>query len=80
MNTYVSLLPKKGNLTDLKNYRLISLICTDAKVLTRIINARPTSIATKLITPYQTGFLQNRFIADNGLLMKLVAEYARIST
>jgi hypothetical protein len=30
-----------------------------------------------LINPYQTGFVRGRFIADNGLLMKLVMEHAR---
>ncbi|KAG0755660.1 hypothetical protein G6F62_008320 [Rhizopus arrhizus] len=75
----VSLLPKKGDLSDLKNWRPISLINTDAKVFTRILNSRIILCADTLITPFQSGFVQGRFIADNGLLMKLVMEHARLS-
>lgn len=78
-DTCVSLLPKKGDLTDLKNWRPISLINTDAKAFTRLLNARFISNAASLINTNQAGFLEERFIADNGLLMKLVMEHARIS-
>ncbi|KAG1533278.1 hypothetical protein G6F51_012703 [Rhizopus arrhizus] len=39
--TCVSILPKKGNLADLKNWRPISLINTDAKVYTLWLHAPP---------------------------------------
>ncbi|KAG1536291.1 hypothetical protein G6F49_013012 [Rhizopus delemar] len=78
--TSVSLLPKKGDLKDLKNWRPISLINTDAKVFTRLLNARIVKCASKLINPYQTGFLGGRFIADNGLLVKLIMEHARLTS
>ncbi|KAG1612140.1 hypothetical protein G6F45_013003 [Rhizopus arrhizus] len=77
--TCVSLLPKKGDLSDLKNWRPISLINTDAKVFTRILIARIINLAKSLITPFQSGFVRGRFIADNGLLMKLVMDHARNS-
>ncbi|KAG1445074.1 hypothetical protein G6F55_012092 [Rhizopus delemar] len=77
--TCVSLLPKKGDLSDLKNWRPISLINADVKAFTRILNARIINIAKSLITPFQTGFVHGRFIADNGLLMKLVMDHARNS-
>jgi hypothetical protein len=38
--TCMCLLPKKGDLSLLKNWRPISLINTDAKVFTRLMNAR----------------------------------------
>ncbi|KAG2195513.1 hypothetical protein INT47_002709 [Mucor saturninus] len=53
---------------------------TEAKVFTRILSSRMIITASKLINPYQTGFFRGRFIADNGLLMKLVMEQARISS
>ncbi|KAG0735766.1 hypothetical protein G6F33_012486 [Rhizopus arrhizus] len=77
LETSVSLIPKKGSLSDLKNWRPISLINTDAKVFTRILSARLISCVDDLITPYQSGFLRHRFIADNGLLMKLVMDFAK---
>jgi hypothetical protein len=59
------LLPKKGDLGLLKNWRPISLINCDAKIFTRLINARLAPIAGKILTPYQTGFMPKRYIADN---------------
>jgi hypothetical protein len=77
--TSVSLLLKKGDLSDLKNWRPISLINIDGKVFTHILNLCITRHAHSLITPYQTAFLHGRFIADNELLMKLLMEHARQS-
>ncbi|KAG2228473.1 hypothetical protein INT48_003130, partial [Thamnidium elegans] len=79
LETCISLLPKKGDLTDIKNWRPISLINTDAKVFTRILNTRIVVCADTLVTPLQSGFLHNRFIADNGLMMKLIMDYASSS-
>lgn len=74
-DTRVSLLPKKGDISDLRNWRPISLINTDAKVYTRLLNARLLPAVSNLITPYRTGFMRGRFIADNGLLMKLIMDH-----
>lgn len=79
MQSCVTLLAKKGTLDLLKNWRPISLINTDAKVFTRILSSRIIDSAANLITPYQTGFVRDRFIADNGLLMKLIMEHANIT-
>ncbi|CDH60772.1 hypothetical protein RO3G_01429 [Lichtheimia corymbifera JMRC:FSU:9682] len=73
----VTLLPKKGDGTLLRNWRPISLICTDAKVFTRMLTTRLSPLMQKLINPYQTGFLHDRFIADNGLLARLVMSLAQ---
>ena len=75
----VRLLPKKGDLSDLKNWRPISLINCDAKIFTRVINLRLSSIANKIINPSQTGFMKRRFIGDNGLLLHLIVQQARLS-
>lgn len=74
----VRLLPKKGDLTSLKNWRPISLINCDAKVFTRILNSRLSSVIGKIIQPYQTGFMPGRFIGDNGLLLHFILQQARI--
>ncbi|KAG0822606.1 hypothetical protein G6F19_011268 [Rhizopus arrhizus] len=72
----VRLLPKKGDLTDLKNWRPISLINCDAKIFTRVINSRLGVVANKIIQPSQTGFMKGRFIGDNGLLLHLIVQQA----
>lgn len=76
----IALLPKKGDLTDLANWRPISLINTDCKVFTRLLNARIVPLASKLITVFQAGFMRNRFIGDHGLTNKLILEDAQKST
>ncbi|OBZ87815.1 hypothetical protein A0J61_04126 [Choanephora cucurbitarum] len=78
LHTSVFLLPKKGDLSGLKNWRSISLINTDAKVFTRILNARFLLVTDDLINTYQLGFVRGRFITDNGLLVKLLMERARL--
>ncbi|KAG0768660.1 hypothetical protein G6F24_001753 [Rhizopus arrhizus] len=64
--TCMTLLPKKGNLTSLKNWRPISLINTDAKVFTRLLNARLMPHLSRLISLQQLGFMPGRFIGENG--------------
>ncbi|KAI7887774.1 uncharacterized protein EV154DRAFT_567155 [Mucor mucedo] len=44
----MSLLPKKGDLTDIRNYRPSSLANTDCKIFTRILNHRMMSISSTL--------------------------------
>jgi hypothetical protein len=73
----VRLLPKKGDLSSLKNHRPISLINCDAKVFTRLITQRISSLVKKLLNPYQSGFLPGRFIRDNGLALSMVLEQAK---
>ncbi|SAL96475.1 hypothetical protein, partial, partial [Absidia glauca] len=73
----VRLLPKKGDLSSLKNWRPISLINCDAKVFTRILSQRMGVMANKLLNPYQSGFTPRRFIGDNGLALSMIIEQAQ---
>jgi exonuclease III len=73
----VRLLPKKGDLSDLKNWRPISLINCDAKIFSRVINDRIGQAANKVIQASQTGFMRGRFIGENGLLLHLLLNQAR---
>ncbi|KAG1258817.1 hypothetical protein G6F68_008538 [Rhizopus microsporus] len=74
--TCMTLLPKKGALTSLKNWRPISLINTDAKVFTRLLNARLMPHLNRLISPQQLGFMPGRFIGENGKLLNVVMSVA----
>lgn len=73
----IKLAKKKGNLTSLKNWRPISLINCDAKIYTRILNTRLLKVISTLITRFQTGFMPNCFIDENGLVLSVVIEHAR---
>ncbi|KAG1035564.1 hypothetical protein G6F43_013205 [Rhizopus delemar] len=49
------------------------------EIFTRVINLRLSSIANNIINPSQTGFMRRRFISDNGLLLHLIVQQARLS-
>lgn len=70
-------LPKKNDLSLLKNWRPISLINCDAKVFTRLITRRLAPTVSPLFNLYQTGFLPRRFITANGLALSLIMEQAK---
>ncbi|KAG0862131.1 hypothetical protein G6F16_012763 [Rhizopus arrhizus] len=74
--TCMTFLPKKGDLTSLKNWRPISLINTDAKVFTRLLNARLMPHLNRLISLQQLGFMPGRFIGENGKLLNVVMSVA----
>jgi hypothetical protein len=76
--TCIVLLPKKGDLWNLANWRPISLINTDCKVFTRILNSRVMGAANKVITRHQAGFMPTRFIGDHGLALRILMQDAQM--
>jgi hypothetical protein len=72
----MSLLPKKGDLSNIRNYRPISLANTDYKIFTRILNKRIMLVSTNLINSNQLGFIPGRYIAENGLTCQIIMEDA----
>lgn len=80
LESCVVLLPKREPPELLQNWSLISLINTDAKVFTSILSGRMIDQTFSLINPFQTGFVRDRFIAGNGLLLKLIMEHARATS
>jgi hypothetical protein len=61
----VILLYKKGDRTSLENWRPISLMNVDEKILTKILTTRLQVGLTSIISPMQSGFVQGRSIYDN---------------
>ena len=61
----ITLLPKKGDLNDLKNWRPISLLCTDYKILTKIISTRLRQTMKHIISQEQTCSVLGRNIFSN---------------
>jgi hypothetical protein len=55
---------KKGDKTDCRNYRGISLLSTSYKILSNILLARLTPYADKIIGHHQCGFRRNRSTTD----------------
>lgn len=60
----IRILYKKGDRTDIKNYRPISLLNVDVKIITRALSQRLASVLPNLIHPSQTG-IPGRHIFNN---------------
>ncbi len=61
----LTLLPKKGDLTDIKNWRPVSLLCTDYKLLSKTLANRLTEVMEQVIHPDQSYCILGRSIFDN---------------
>ncbi|KAG0755182.1 hypothetical protein G6F24_012005 [Rhizopus arrhizus] len=72
----IILLPKKGVRSQLKSWIPISLICTDAKIFTRLLTTRLTPSLSDLIDPHQTGFMAGRNYKRPGFSLLLDQEKA----
>ena len=71
----IILLFKKKDPRDIRNYRPITLLNTDYKILTKILVARLKSIINSFVSSPQTGFVPKRQITDNTLLLRLIQAY-----
>ncbi|CAM2111076.1 unnamed protein product [Caretta caretta] len=70
----LTLLPKKGDLRDLRNWRPVSLLSTDYKVVAKAISLRLGSLLADVIHPDQTYTGPGRTIFDNLYLVRDLLE------
>ncbi|KAG6940501.1 hypothetical protein G0U57_015904, partial [Chelydra serpentina] len=70
----LALLPKKGDLRDLRNWRPVSLLSTDYKVVAKAISLRLRSVLADVIHPDQTYTVPGRTIFDNLYLVRDLLE------
>jgi hypothetical protein len=71
----VSLLFKKGDQDNIKNYRPISLLRSDYKLFTKIITNRMSAVLSQTIGLEQTAFLPGRQITDNVAFAQLLQSF-----
>ncbi|CAM2096331.1 unnamed protein product [Caretta caretta] len=71
------LLPKKGDLRDLRNWRPISLLSTDYKIVAKAISLRLGSVMADVIHPDQTYTVPGHSIFDNPFLVRDLLELGR---
>ena len=76
----ISLIPKGGDHSDLRQWRPITLLSTVYKVLARMISARLTPLLPDLIHGSQTGFIQDRCILDNIFTFYEAVEWAKATS
>ena len=74
----ISLIPKQGDLTDQKNWRPISLLGADYKIITKALALRLSKVMGKIIEPNQTCGIPGRNIFSNLHLVRDLIEYAEL--
>ena len=75
----ITLIPKGDeNLTELKNWRPISLLNIDYKILSKVLARRMEKVLPKLVHSDQTGFVNGRFIGQNIRLLNDIMDYTDI--
>ena len=74
----ISLIPKKKkDLELLKNWRPVSLLNVDYKILTKVIALRLEKILPKIASSSQSGYVKGRFIGESIRLIKDVMDFTK---
>ena len=66
--TFLSLIPKKANAINIKDFRPISLVGSLYKLLSKVLAHRLRSVLDKLIFDFQNSFVGGRQILDSILI------------
>lgn len=61
----VTLIPKVGEASNMKQFRPISLLNCSFKILSKILTLRLTSIAQRIVAPSQNAFIKGRYILES---------------
>ncbi len=72
----LSLLPKKGDLTFLKNWRPVAILCTEYTILSKVIANKLNNVLYEIVHKDQSYCVKNRSIMDNLHLIRDVVDYA----
>lgn len=73
-SAYVTLLPKKAEALEVKDFRPISLIHSFAKIVTKILANRLASRLPEIVSTNQSAFIKGRCIHDNFILVQQTAK------
>ena len=71
----VTLIPKKGEQSELTNKRPICLLDVIYKMVAKVVAYRIGLVIDQLISPEQTGFVKGRYIGENVRLISDVIDY-----
>jgi len=75
----LTLLPKPNkDLLQLKNWRPLTLMNVDYKIITGTIGNRIKKYISKIISQEQTGFVKGRYIGDNIFKILSIMEYCKL--
>ncbi len=74
----ITLIPKKGDLTDIKCWRPVSLLCSDYKLFSKTLANRLAGVMDLVIHPDQTYCVPGRSIFDNISLIWDILEVSNL--
>ena len=74
-SAYITLLPKKEDATNIKDFRPISLVHSFAKLITKLLANRLAGRLNQMVSPNQSVFIKGRFIQDNFMLVQQTARF-----
>jgi hypothetical protein len=78
LNTaYISLLPKKMDVVEVKDLRPTSLIHSFAKLVTKLMANRLAPLLPSLVSVNQSAFVRGRRIHDNCMLVQQIVKSLR---
>ena len=61
----VSLIPKVGEATNMKQFRPISLLNCSFKIFSKLLTLRLSSVVQRIVAPTQSAFIKGRFILES---------------
>ncbi|GJS91543.1 RNA-directed DNA polymerase, eukaryota [Tanacetum coccineum] len=76
-SSFITLIPKKHNPMNVKDYRPISLIGIQYKVLAKILANRLASVIDSVISNEQLAFIKGRQILDGPLMINEIVEWCK---
>jgi hypothetical protein len=71
----ITLIYKKKSREDIRNYRPISLLCADYKIISKLLAERMKTVLPSVINEDQSGFLKDRYSGENISLFLDVQEH-----
>lgn len=75
----ITLLYKKNDKLDTKNWRPISLLCTDYKILSKVLTNRLRSVISSVVSDAQVCGVPNRFSSEHVRLLQDVIDYSNVN-
>ncbi len=72
----ITLLYKKNDKLDMKNWRPISLLCTDYKILTKVLTNRLKFVLASVVSPSQTCGVPGRFSGEHFCLLQHIVNFS----